>query len=672
MSALRLDYWQTLGAELGPENPLPALAPPPDIHASVEMAPDIPEEDQRYVGYGRVSSCLPYLIQDGYTRDLKPLRLRTAVLENEFLRATFLLDLGGRLWSLFHKPTGRELLQVNPVLRFANVAIRNAWFSGGVEWNIGMIGHCVFTCSPVFAARVQHPDGTAVLRLYEWERIRRVVFQIDAYLPDGSPVLFIRPRIINPNPTEVPMYWWSNMAVPETPDTRVITPADHAYRFGYKGGLQRVPVPLFDGKTDCTYPTNLPHAMDFFFRIPDGHQPWIAALNAHGMGLGQTSTMLLKGRKLFVWGQGPGGKRWQEFLAQPGCAYIEIQAGLARTQVEHLPMPAGAEWEWLEAYGLIEADPDAVHGADWQQAIDAVQAAFDRLVTADQLEEELARSARIAHSVPSEILHRGSGWGALEQKRRKSSGEPPMCGPELVFDDTSIGEPETPWLTLLTTGEFPPAPPSSAPRSYMIQPEWRVLLEQSVAAGRSRHWLAWLHLGILRYASSDRDGAREAWQRSCEAEESPWALRNLAVIAREEGRHAEAAELILKAARLRPDLRPLVVECGRMLVSSGRPAEWLAFLGEVPESVRRCGRVVLLEAQAALAVGDLDTVERILGQSIEIPDLREGEVSLSDLWYAFHEQRLAKAEGVEVNDALRERVRREFPPPPHLDFRMGA
>ncbi|MCX7599666.1 MAG: DUF5107 domain-containing protein, partial [Armatimonadetes bacterium] len=534
------------------------------------------------------------------------------------------------------------------------------------------VGHCVFTCSPVFAARVEGHDGTPVLRLYEWERIRRVPFQIDAYLPDGSQVLFVRPRIINPNATEVPMYWWSNMAVPETEDTRVVTPSDHAYCFGYEGGLRCVPVPILDGETDATYPTNLSRAMDFFFRVPDGRQPWIAALNAEGVGLGQTSTALLKGRKLFVWGRGPGGKRWQEFLAQPGCAYIEIQAGLARTQAEHLPMPAGAEWEWLEAYGLVEADAEAVHGPDWERAQQAVQEALDQLVTAEQLDAEFAQSAATARARPSEILHRGSGCGALEQKRRRASGEPPMCGPELVFDDASLGEAEMPWLNLLETGELPSSPPSVPPGSYMAQPEWRELLEESVAAGRSQHWLAWLHLGVLRYAAGDRNAARAAWERSLQLEETPWALRNLAVLMREEGQPVEAADLLVRAVGLRPDLKPIIVECAQALLGTGRAAEWLALLREIPEPARSSGRVVLLEAQAALAVGDLATVERILDQRVEIPDVREGEVSLSDLWYGLHEQRLAKAEGMEVTEALRERVRREYPPPPHLDFRMAT
>ena len=656
------------GAEVGPENPLPPLAPPRDPHSDVPMDPEIPDEDQRYLGYGRVSSCLPYLMQDGYTRRRRPMTFRTAVLENETLRATFLLDLGGRLWSLYHKPSDRELLEVNPVFQPANLAIRNAWFSGGVEWNIGMVGHSVFTCSPLFAARVVGQDGTPVLRLYEWERIRRTPFQIDAYLPDGSPVLFIRGRITNPNDEEVPMYWWSNMAAPETPDTRVVTPADHCYRFAYKGGLKKVPIPLYDGETDGTYSVNVPNSMDFFFRVPDGARPFITALDGEGRGLGQTSTDLLKGRKLFVWGSGPGGKRWQSFLAEPGCAYIETQAGLARTQAEHLPMPAGAEWEWLEAYGLLEADPEAVHSDDWDRARAEVGERFEALIPRAEVNAELARSKTTALREPAEILHQGSGWGALERLRREAAGEPAFCGSELVFDADSLGQAQAPWRALLHDGDLPPADSAEAPPSYMVQAPWREMLES--AAGDDANWSAWLHLGVMRYYTGDRDGAREAWERAQNLNETPWVLRNLAVLAREEDRLGDAADLLLTAARLKPDLQPLLVECARALLAAGRPGDWLQLLRSVPQPVRSAGRVVLLEGQAALAAGELATVERVIDEAREVDDLREGEVSLSDLWYGLHEQRLSAEEGVEIDDELRDRVRREFPPPAHIDFRM--
>jgi hypothetical protein len=55
-------------------------------------------------------------------------------------------------------------------------------------------------------------------------------------------------------------------------------------------------------------------------------------------------------RVLFVWGSGPGGRAWQRFLSVPGKPYLEIQAGLARTRMEQLPLAPRTEWSWLEAY----------------------------------------------------------------------------------------------------------------------------------------------------------------------------------------------------------------------------------------------------------------------------------------------------------------------------------
>jgi len=610
-------------------------------------------------------------MQDGYTRRLHPREFRVAVLENEWLRATFLLELGGRLWSLVHKSSGRELLYVNPVFQPANLALRNAWFSGGVEWNIGTIGHSPFTCAPLFAARVERSDGTPVLRLYEWERIRQVPFQIDAYLPDESPVLFVRVRIVNPHNREVPMYWWSNIAVPETPDTRVVMPADSAYRFDYRGGIDIIPVPKAEG-TDITYSTNVKRSADFFFHVLDNHHPWIAALDGEGRGLVQVSTERLKGRKLFLWGTGTGGRTWQDFLSEPGHAYIEIQAGLARTQMEHLPMPAGADWSWLEAYGPMEADPAAVHGFDWMRAWQTVEDALERLICRADINAEFERSAEFADEPPVELLQRGSGWGALERLRREAAGEPSFCSGGLVFDDESLEEAQVLWIDLLRGGALSAADPDAEPRGFMVQAEWHALLEAAVCAGRRANWLTWLHLGVMRHYAGDYDGARRAWERSLEHVRTPWAMRNLAVLALEEERFAAAAELYVTAHRLRPSLLPLAVECGRALIDAGRPREWLELLAELPQALRAVGRIRLLEGQAALAVGDFDTVERLFTDTVVVDDLREGERSLSHLWFDFHERRLSAAQNVPIDDALRARIRREFPVPKELDFRMSS
>jgi tetratricopeptide (TPR) repeat protein len=686
MTELRIEHLTMPGADLGPENPLPPLRSGRDLHVVREPVPGVSEEMQRNMVYGHVPNILPYTMQDGYNRRQEPRKFQVAILENEFLCATILLAYGGRLWSLVHKPSGRELLDRNPVFQPANLALRNAWFSGGVEWNIGTTGHSPFTCSPLFAARVETPEGIPVLRLYEWERIRQVPFQVDLYLPDDSPVLFVSVRITNPHSETVPMYWWSNIAVPETLRTRVLVPASSAYSFGYAGGgLAHVTIPKIDG-VDISYPTHIARAADFFFHIDEGTRPWITALDETGTGLIQTSTPRLKGRKLFLWGMGEGGRRWQTFLAEPGHAYLEIQAGLARTQLEHLPMPAHTSWSWLEAYGLLVTDPEIVHGSDWARAVTVATEELEALIPTSELEAEMARCASWLDLVPAEIIQRGAGWGALERLRRESSGASPMCSDGLIFDEQALSPAEAPWVQLLKTGTFPDANPAAPPGGYLTQPEWRERLERAVQ-GEAANWFAWMHLGIMRYAAAEPEAAAEAWERSLEAAENPWAARNLGLLLWERAGRAgadvsaadtsaselyvQATERYTQALRMAPDILPLAVECGQKLIAMDEHARWLALLEMLPPASRQAGRIRLLEGQAALAVGDLERVALLFDGSLVVDDLREGERSLSELWFDYHAERISRDEQVPIDEALRERVRETCPVPAFLDFRMS-
>lgn len=668
MSQLRLETLTMPAAELGPENPLPPLQSGGDLHA-VHETPGIPDDMVQNIGYGRVKSILPYSIQDGYNRQRQPRDFRVAVLENDILKATFLLEHGGRLWSLLHKPRQRELLACNPVFQPANLALRNAWFSGGVEWNIGTIGHTPLTCDPLWAARLQLPDGTPVLRLYEWERFRRVTYQIDAYLPDGSPVLLVRVRIVNPHDHDVPMYWWSNIAVPESEDTRVIVPATTTYKFAYQEGALRVlEVPGFEG-VDMTYTTNNDQAADYFFHIPDGRRCWIAALDGMGRGLIQFSTDRLQGRKLFMWGQGTGGKNWQNFLSLPGKPYLEIQAGLARTQLEHLCMPARTEWDWLEGYGLMEADAAVVHGEDWSAAIAAVEASLSQLMLRERLDAEYARGARWADQPPAEIIQMGSGWGTLERLRRETSHEAPLSGLGLVFTEPALGAAQQPWLHLLQTGRFPAADNDDAPPAFMTQIEWRVLLEK--AQNLDNNWLAWLHLGVMFYAADNRDTATTAWNKSLDARQTAWALRNLAVLDVEDEKLADAALRLNTAHHLRPDVTALALECCQLLIQMGEAGQALNIIESLSSEQRNNGRVRLAEGQAALAAGNFARVAQILAAPFVVDTLREGEPALSDLWFTYHERYISKEEGIPVDAVLRARVRREHPLAQAFDFRMS-
>lgn len=669
MTTLNIEPYEIPAAELGPENPLPLFGADSD---DVEVSTDdsVPESDRRYLGRGIGNRVLPYRMLDAYTRE-RPLRtFRTAVLENRWLRAVFGPEIGGRLLSLVHKPTGRELLERNPVFQPANVALRNAWISGGVEWNTSQLGHYFLTVSPVFAARVNASDGYPVLRIYEWDRLKAFPWQIDFHLPPDSPFLFAHPRIVNPHDHELAMYWWSNIAVTEHPERRTLVPAADALSHPPGAGVLAVlPLPEPAG-FDVTYPTNAPAAGEAFFRIPDERRKWVAQVDREGKGLFHLSTDRLRGRKMFFWGMNPGGRRWQDHLSVPGRAYIELQGGLARTQLETLPMPALARWEWTEVYGLLDIDPDIAHGPDWERAWRAADARIDDLLPRERLDALHDGFARDAATGPEEILTRGAGWGALERRRLARHGIPDGIPAELGFGSADIGADEAPWLALLEEGALPERDPRDGPGHYMVQREWRELLEQALAAGRGDHWLSWLHVGVMRMEAREHDAARAAWERSLERAPNAWALRNLAVLEQRAQRPEAACALLEQAWTIGPHVRAIAEEYAQALVDLDRHADALAFIDTLPEDIRRHDRLLLALAKAALHTGDFEHVEGIFCH--EFAHVRECETSLTDLWFAFHERRLAEIEGRPIDDDIRARARRECPPPSNIDFRMRA
>ncbi|WKK25048.1 DUF5107 domain-containing protein [Streptomyces olivoreticuli] len=626
----------------GPENPLPALLSPlKQHHLDAAQRAQLPPAMARQVGYGPLRSVLPVRRRDGYSRERTPTDVEAVVIENDRLRATVLPGLGGRVHSLEHKPTGTQLLYRNPVVQPAEFALNGAWFSGGIEWNIGATGHTPLSMAPLHAARVPAPDGGEMLRLWEWERMRDLPFQVDLWLPDDSDFLYVGVRIRNPHDRPAPVYWWSNIAVPESATSRVLAPADEAWRFGYERSLRRVPVPHWEG-ADRTYPLNSEHAADFFYEVPDGERRWIASLDADGRGLVQTSTDLLRGRKLFVWGAGRGGRRWQQWLTEPGTpGYAEIQAGLARTQLEHVRLEAEGEFAWLEAYGPLAADPATVHGADWDAARGEVETRLEAALPRADVEQAYAAWRPYADLDPKESLATGSGWGALEVERGR------FTLPGTPFDPSTLGEEQAPWLELLRSGSLTPPRQVLPPAPTLVSPYWRDQLE--TAETGNPHYDRYLayHLGVARWHAGDRSQAVRSWEQIADGD---WpAMRCLAVADQEDGHPERAADRFLSAfdsareqAREGASWTAAMAALGRetieALLAVDRAADAATVLEGLRPGIRERGRFRLLRARVLLALGDAVGAREIFDRGFEVDDLREGDEVLTSTWHAIAER----------------------------------
>lgn len=652
-------------AELGAENPLPDIKNVSYIHAGFEMTDKIRESEKAYLGKGMIPTLLPYKLQDGYDREKRPRSFKAAVVENSHIRAVFLPELGGRLWSIYDKDEKRELLYVNPVFQPGNLGLRNAWFSGGVEFNVGIKGHNPLTCSTLHTSVDKTPDGD-VLRLYEYERIRGVVYSVSAWVDENSPVLYIRCKIENLSSETKHMYWWSNIAVPETKKTRIIVPASDSFLSFYNADhyiLDKTNIPNSDG-IDVSYPSNIPTSRDFFYKIPEASHKWIASVDEDGFGLLQCSTDKLYGRKLFVWGMAQGGRHWNEWLSEEGSAYIEIQAGLAHTQLEHIPMNAGETWEWAEGYTLIKGNTAELNG-EYENAVNAVDEYMSKRI-GDPNKLYFPSDDSV---ISSELIYEGSGWGNIEETVRGSRISKYLTFP--CSDDKMTSE----WRQLIEQGTFPCPSPDTEPVSYVTGKYWL----EKLTSLKEQSWYSMLHIGVIRYAlfaygEGSLDDVKTAFEESDRLCENPWAKRNLAMLYKNEyGDIEKATELIVSAVKLKPSSVALEKDAASILTSCGKDELWLEIFDSLSSELKNIGRLRLYKAIAFINLDRLDEAAEILNEDFVMPDVKEGELSVSYYWFELYRRIYARETGKKYDPCDKELIKaadEKYPLPKALDFRM--
>ena len=169
---------------------------------------------------------------------------------------------------------------------------------------------------------------------------------------------------------------------------------------------------MVDG-TDISDYTSIKKSVDYFFDIPDGCPKFIANVDETGYGLLQISTDRLRSRKLFSWGNQEASDHWQEYLTDKAGRYLEVQAGLAKTQYGCIPMAPHTAWEWMEQYGSVNIS-EGVLEKEYKERTALVTGRILESGLHEKLKEKLEISREMSRK-EAQSVYRGSVYGALAE-----------------------------------------------------------------------------------------------------------------------------------------------------------------------------------------------------------------------------------------------------------------
>ncbi len=304
----------------------------------------------------------PYMLQELTGTEFEKTVFRSVELENDYLKLTFLPELGGRLISLYDKKRGHELLFRNPVLKPVMAGLTGAWCGIGMEFNFPG-SHSVTSDRPVSCRTVDNSDGSATVTICDQEMVSGMRWQVEVTLRPESDAVFIRSKCTNRTALPHSGYWWTNAKVPAYADTELVFPE--------AGGTGVIHPPVDISRiTELHLPmvnnTDISHYRDVYFQLPlffrNLRRSTFGVYHREkGFGLlHHASPGELPGRKIWTLGTGDDGKVTNENLTLDGAGNIEIQAGPLPVQTDFLRLDPGETRIWDEAW-LPVADMGKTH-----------------------------------------------------------------------------------------------------------------------------------------------------------------------------------------------------------------------------------------------------------------------------------------------------------------------
>lgn len=653
--------YETLGVDEIGQNILPKLRETPFDKELINGG--LLESELEGFAYMTGDRYLPYLIQDHYTRDKKTIQLDAIEYENEVLKAVILPAYGGRVWSLYHKVEEREILFCNPVFQPGNLGVRNAWVSGGIEWNLGQFGHSTLTMDHMYAAICKDEVGREFVRLYEYERIKGLFYQVDMHLLPNDDNLYVYVNIINTHKEERSLYWWTNIAVELNRKCRVLSGTDQVIATTPINGentFAHDTLPYLKSLSDVegSYPEVFMFSNEYFFQNKkDINDTWEVAAYDDGTTFYERSTANLPYKKMFCWSNEQGGNHWQHFLATDDAPlYVELQAGLIPTQVHGSDIPGKSSVSFTQAFGSMRTEVAKTHETSYLDCVDYCRGAVEEQLPTEQLlmNHEIFEASKDSEIL--EILHYGSGYALLEEKREEGFIPANM---KFVYGENDVfGK----WESLLSEEKVPELVEGYAD-SYLTDSVWLPYLEKATDKGG----VALFHYGVALYENGETEKSIEVLEQYIEISKEQIGYRTLGNLYARLGNVEKSMEWYDKVFDSKEEIHvDYYEEYLRYLDEEGHYEKAWTLYQAATKEVKDNGNVQLRIIGPAIECGAFAFAEELF--AIEQTNIREGEVVLNKHWVRMKELEFQK-EGMSEEAAKEKSAALEVPY--IVDFRLN-
>jgi tetratricopeptide (TPR) repeat protein len=328
--AIAITLMSTVSAAVGQTKDVPRVWEAPLVIPTYELNPPNPYPALLDWQRRKWRPVYPYPFLDSLGNQKTNKAWKAVYLENEYLKVTVLPELGGHVYEIFDKTLNRNLIYSNPVMKYAMVALRGAWVSGGIEWNFPD-GHTLTTVAPIDYVIRTEPDGSAAVAVGDTERVQGMQWQVVLRLRPRRRVLETEVTLNNRRPVPGRYWYWSTAGALAAPDLRFNYPMREAYPHAFW------PVFKFPKEkgVDIGRFSEVPNFLSLFAR--DSKRDYFGVYYEQSdWGVVHVADHReLPGKKTWTWGTDDNGNIWIDKLTDGGGQYVEFQGGRFETQMEH-------------------------------------------------------------------------------------------------------------------------------------------------------------------------------------------------------------------------------------------------------------------------------------------------------------------------------------------------